>query len=115
METIELKAMSDDELRKFVSDYCSNQIFCLQNINPAHQDSLLATVFMPIAFGALADYPPDVLKEIGTIYEYYDKAGPRSVNGYPCFVSMRLMWKADWERAVKAIKKHQKKLQEVEI
>jgi len=33
----------------------------------------------------------EYLKNIGMVYEYYDKAGPRSINGYPIFMSMKIL------------------------
>lgn len=31
------------------------------------------------------------LEQLGMIWEHLDKAGPRSINGLPCFFSMRLL------------------------
>jgi hypothetical protein len=36
--------------------------------------------------------------EIGLIYEYLDKAGPRCINGCPIFMSCRIMSKSDADR-----------------
>ena len=35
--------------------------------------------------------------DLGTVYEYYDKALPRAVNGYPIFPSLRILHREDWE------------------
>ena len=40
-------------------------------------------------------YKENYLSSIGLIYEYIDKAGPRSINGLPNFFSMRLLNKED--------------------
>lgn len=58
---------------------------------------------MPIPFGAFSDFSEEDLKDIGLLYEYLDAQGPRSINGYPSFSSLRLMSKSDWERARVAI------------
>jgi len=39
----------------------------------------------------------DIAKHSAMLYEYMDKAGPRAINGYPCFFSMRILWKENWE------------------
>ena len=50
-------------------------------------------------------------RDIIHIYEYYDKAGPRSVNGMPCFMSHREISKNDWEKIVKYIKQYEIRVQ----
>ena len=37
----------------------------------------------------------EYFKNIGMLYEYNDKAGPQSINGYPIFMSMRILSKED--------------------
>jgi hypothetical protein len=34
--------------------------------------------------------------DLGTVYEYYDKALPRAINGYPIFASFRILHREDW-------------------
>jgi hypothetical protein len=59
-------------------------------------------VFMPIALGAFSEYSEEARKDIGMVYEYLDKAGPRSINGYPIFFSFRVVNVKDrllvWEK-----------------
>lgn len=57
----------------------------------------------------------EYFRDIGLIYEYLDKAGPRSINGYPIFFSMRIMHRDDWARAARAIEREQKRMQEIEL
>lgn len=52
---------------------------------------------------------------VGIFYEYLDKAGPRSVNGWPSFLSMRLMHVDDWERCRKAIVREQERQERIEV
>lgn len=46
-------------------------------------------------------YEKEYLPQIGMIYEYNTAAGPTSINGYPCFMSLRILNKEDnfkvWE------------------
>lgn len=97
-----LVRLTDDELRKFVDDFASGQIFTSNHL-PASDLDMMKTIFMPLAFGALDGYTPEDIADIGVVYEYLDAQGPRSVNGYPIFMSCRLMRKGDWVRAHAAI------------
>ena len=55
------------------------------------------------------------MADLGCIYEEYSKAGPRSINGYPCFFSFHVLSKNDWERARKAIIKELAHREEMEV
>jgi len=55
--------------------------------------------------GVIAGYTENV----GIIWEDASQAGPRSINGYPIFFSMKLMSKSDWDRAKTAILKESKR------
>lgn len=97
-----LPHLTDDELRTFVNDFVSQQIFSSAHV-PESDVDLLKMIFMPIPFGAFEGYAEEDLKDLGLIYEYLDAQGPRSINGYPMFMSCRLMRKGDWARAHAAI------------
>ena len=49
---------------------------------------LVRSIFMPIGLGGLGDID---IKTLGFFWERFDKAGPRSVNGYPVFFSVNLV------------------------
>jgi hypothetical protein len=38
--------------------------------------------------------------DIGMFYEYMDKAGPRSINGMPCFFSVQYLNRGDFEKFI---------------
>ena len=99
-EPFTVPRMTDDELRAFVRGFCDGQIFTSAQ---CRADEDLPMVFMPLALGALAGVPYDVIATIGCLYESLDKAGPRSINGMPSFFSFRVMHVEDWKRAVVAI------------
>jgi len=56
----------------------------------------------------------EYMKNIGMVYEYMDKAGPRSVNGYPCFMSMQIVSYDDAQRFVEKYNSYVKKRKEFE-
>ena len=55
------------------------------------------------------------LEKLGVIYEYYSKAGPRGINGYPIFYSFCILNKSDWARAAAAIQKELERRETMEI
>lgn len=54
-------------------------------------------------------------RDLGIIWERIDRAGPRSINGYPMFMSCHLMHREDWEKARKAAVKEQERRQQVDL
>ena len=55
------------------------------------------------------------LADIGCFWEYMDKALPRGINGLPCFMSVHIMHKDDWSRALKAIVREQDRMKNIEV
>lgn len=113
--------MTEDELKAFVAAWCRAEIFSVAHIAPDDM-GLVQMVFMPLALGAFADADEAEIKNIGIVYEYYYdpktarcNVGPRGVNGYPVFYSLRVMHKLDWAIVAPAIERHEKKLREVEL
>jgi hypothetical protein len=45
-------------------------------------------------------YDDSHIQEIGMIFEYYDKAGPRSINGFPCFFSFQILNRTDTQKVL---------------
>jgi len=104
-----LGPLPKEVLKEFVRGFCDGRIFTSEQVKSADD---LAIVFMPIVFGALQDVE---LESVGVIYEDLSQAGPRSINGYPIFFSMRMMNTEDWQRCIKVIKKELDRREEVEV
>lgn len=85
--------MSKD-YKKIAIDYYDGKIFSSDMIR---KDDLgkLGMIFMPIMLGAFADKTEEEQKEIYFIYEYYDQALSRGINGYPLFSSFRYLTKKE--------------------
>lgn len=113
-EGLKLPRKTDEELRAFVLDFLANRFFTSAHLRENEQD-LLGMVFMPIAMGGLSQYNPDSLKDIGLLYEDYAKSLPRSINGKPCFLSVQLLHRLDWEKARKVIAAEQERQRSIEI
>lgn len=100
-----IKSRKDTELKKIAADLYEGKIFTHTQIKN-EQDILM--VFMPIALGAFKNWPKENIDKIGLIYEYIDKAGPRSINGYPIFFSFSMINKTDAALVEKFYKKYEK-------
>ncbi len=87
-ELNDIPLIDEKNLRELAMDICDGKIFHDRLIDPNRFKQDVGMVFMPLALGGLEGVKP---KTIGLMYEYYDKAGPRSVNGMPCFFSFNII------------------------
>jgi hypothetical protein len=89
-----LETKTRQELVQLAQQIVDGLVFCSAQIRPEER-SLLGQVFMPLFFmdeamrEELAGYDP------GLFYEYIAEAGPRGINGYPCFMSVKTLNRAD--------------------
>jgi hypothetical protein len=107
--------MEDEALKELVLGVCDSRVFGDWNLRPSDAKSAMPIVFMPLGLGAFAEAPRSALERVGAIWEWLDKAGRRSINGYPSFMSMHVINKDDWERARAAIDVEMKRRKEIEI
>ncbi len=107
--------MTESELREFVLGVCDNQIFTDKHIPPSQWESMVRSIFMVLGLGGLAEWTPEELNEIGCIWEWMREAGPRSINGYPMFMSLRLLHKEDWARAKVALERESKRRENIKV
>jgi hypothetical protein len=111
-----LPRMSDAELREFVLGVCDDKVFTSAHLQQREGGlDLLRMVFLPLALGAMKEAPEAHIKDVGLMWEWMREAGPRSINGYPMFFSVRFMHQLDWERALPAIKAELKRREELPI
>jgi len=91
-----------EELSQIARDIVKRQVFTDRHVRSMDDLSL---VFMVIPLGAFKDCAKEYVEDVGMIFEYMDKAGPRSINGYPMFLSMQILSKHDakivWEKVTK--------------
>lgn len=95
---------TDEELKQLGSDLQSDKIFTTAHIREG-DGSLIRSIFMALVF--LNEEQTEKLKDdkVEILFEYYHKAGERSINGYPIFMSMQYMTHDEW---VKVIEYHDK-------
>lgn len=104
--------MSDEDLKKFVLDYCAGHIFT--NLDMMGNEHLTRVVFIPLAF-LKKPYSPESVAQVGLVWEHMSEAGPRAINGLPTFMSVRFMHKDDWSRARLAIIKEVERQKNIEL
>lgn len=96
----EVPHIGPEQITDIVLGLTQDKIFCASMIPPNER---IEMVFMPLALGGLGDYDP---LSIGNVIEWMNKAGERSCNGLPMFMSCQLIHRDDWavivERATKA-------------
>jgi len=99
-EEKEYTPKTDEELKQIAQDLWAGKIYTDRHIPEQEMPYALATVFMPLAL-----MHPDDREKLFTgenkptlIYEYLDKAGPRSVNGMPGFFSFHCLNEEETER-----------------
>lgn len=68
---------------------------------------LLGCIFMPLLFMDEIQHKQIIRDGVVHFYERISKAGPRSINGYPIFMSMGYIDTADMERLLVKVKQIQ--------
>ncbi len=98
----ELPDWPEAELKQLAVDFHKGMIF--SNCHVENQEDA-RLCFFPLALGGLNNHPESYLKSIGLVFEYLSKAGPRSINGNPCFFSMQLLNRSDTTKLFEICKK----------
>ena len=96
--------MDSKEIRQLAKDVCEGKVFGTWNISEGETNNI-PLVFIPIALMEKGSIPEGAVH----VYEYFDKAGPRSINGMPIFFSCHFLFKEDAELLLKLIRAYQKK------
>lgn len=113
-ETEEREPKTDDELKQIAQDLWAGKIYSDRHIPEEQGPKALQMVFMPLSF-----MHPDDLKKFSEakpafVYEYIDKAGPRSCNGMPNFFSFQYLDEAETERMFEYFNAVQKAMEDLD-
>lgn len=102
--------VSDEEIVNLARALVGGQVFTSHHIPMDDQWSqTVQFVWLPIGLGGLSEAMIDEFNKHKVVfYEYLDKAGPRSVNGYPSFFSVRFI---SWEQFKQALDKSRSALE----
>lgn len=96
-------------LTQLAKDIVANLVFTDRHMHPTD----LSMVFMPLILGAFSEDSKEYVDDVGMIYEYYKKAGPTSVNGYPTFFSFGILSKHDTAIVWEKVEKIEKMIKEI--
>lgn len=103
--------MEDIELKQLAIDISENKVFGTFHMKEREMERDterdIGAVFMPFLFMSDEQRKEMVDKGVIHLYEYYDKAGPISVNGMPSFFSMWQIVKEDWIKIMKYIREYE--------
>jgi uncharacterized ParB-like nuclease family protein len=129
---------TDEELKQIALDLVQGKIFTDLHLDEYSRDSLLTTVFMPLGFmldpgkvdtvnkfmkscdlPQVAKYANEEIaafarSEPVLIFQYIDKAGPRSINGYPMFSSFSWLNREEYDKVREYARKYEAAIKAVE-
>jgi len=97
-----------EELKKIAVGIADGNIFCSMQIRPSEQKSMLNSVFMVLTFMEKKDLDKLVSEKVTVLFEDINKAGPMSINGYPCFFSCQTLTDTEWKTIVPMIEQYDK-------
>lgn len=103
---------TEEEITQLAKDIYAGQVFCSWNIREGDH-VFIENIFMPIAFMSNEQLASFRAEEPHLIYEYISKAGPRSINGYPVFMSLQRLNKQEFEMLLEKYNKIEKAMKEI--
>lgn len=81
---------TDEQLKQLAKDIFTGLVFTNNHI-PPDDPMALGIVFIPLVMMNDEQQKDFESKKPGMVYEYLDKAGPRSMNGLPMFMSFQFV------------------------
>jgi hypothetical protein len=103
---------TDDELKQIAKDIFSHKIFTSTMLREG-DERLLSSVFMPVLFMEKEQIEELEKNDVVAFYEYFDEAGPRSVNGYPIFMSANTLTRSEYNRTMEFYKQVKEKMDSI--
>lgn len=88
-EPRKIESKPKEQLTQLARDILANLVFTDRH---CQSPSDISMVFLPIGLGGLQGLSPEC---VGMLYEYFNQAGPTSVNGMPCFFSVQILNQTD--------------------
>jgi hypothetical protein len=87
--------ITEEQIQEIALGMHRRQIFTTQHIPAAEWDDMVPRVFTILRFTGFGNVDTAT---IGMLWERLEHAGPRSINGYPIFLSMNMVSIADTEK-----------------
>jgi hypothetical protein len=93
-----VRYLPDNEVVTFAQGILANRYFLSTDVHKSDIRSL-STIFLPLLFLDKAGIKKMQNDGVVVLYEEMRKrVGTMSINGYPCFGSVRMLTRADWEK-----------------
>lgn len=102
--------MSTADMKTLAKDIATGKVFMDIFLKEQEVGKIGHLIFMPMMFMDWSDWTDEDKAQFGAVYEYFDKAGPRSINGYPIFFSCRFIHRDDLRVVWRMAQKIQKTL-----
>lgn len=88
------------ELRQLAIDMAAGRVFTDRHVRKGDQ-GLLGSIFMPLVLMSDEQRTAIGASNVGMFYEHLSEAAPRCINGYPIFLSMRMLSQHDTKLVIK--------------
>ena len=92
------QSMSNADVNKLAKEILNNRVFTDRHVHPADAQRMMKLVFPVFSFIGTEETIAYDKNPPGMIYEYYGVEMPRSINGYPMFMSVRMCSQDDAKR-----------------
>jgi len=102
----------DKDLKQLAKDLLADKLFTTCHLRKG-DEKLVSSIFMPLMFIDEKQRDEMEAEKVEVLFEYISEANPRSINGYPMFMTMRTMNKEEWEKVIEYHDKMKKALDEV--
>jgi hypothetical protein len=90
---------TEQELRQLAVDIKGGSVFTSNHV-PQGEEHMLGSIFMPLVFMDEQQHKDFMEQKPSMVYEHLSEAGPRSVNGYPIFMSMKFLVEAEYDKVM---------------
>jgi len=114
-ENPELPLDSKQDLKEIAKGIHAGKIFTSNHLHKNESLNTLGMVFMPLLFMDKKAKDDLIKAKASVFWEWMDQAGPRAINGYPIFMSMRFMTDAEWIKVMAYVKKIEAFEKELEV
>jgi hypothetical protein len=99
-EDIVIKDLTDDEIKELAMRMFRGEVFTSDMIDPNEFHQVVHMIFMPMIFMGHEHIEQCKAQEVTMFWANMADAGPRSINGYPIFMSCSFVKKQDHQRVI---------------
>ena len=94
---------TDQELRQLATDIKSGMVFTSNHVPPG-EEYMLGSIFLPLMLMTEEQHKDFLEKKPAMVFEHMSQAGPRSVNGYPIFMSIQFLLEDEYKKVMEYYK-----------